>query len=218
MFRPAVALLFFCACALSISACQQAYYAAGEKLGYHKREILADRVENARDAQTDAKEQFASALDRFRSVVEIDGGDLEEKYDILQSEFDRSEAKAKQVTNRIELVEDVAQALFTEWEEEITQYQSASLRRSSVEKLTETKRQYDKLIRAMWKAEGKIDPVLAAFRDQVLFLKHNLNARAIASLEGELTGIESDVDALIREMNASIAEADAFIGTLSRNE
>jgi hypothetical protein len=205
-------------CALCLFSCSQAQYAVYEKMGYAKREVLADRVENARDAQNDAKEQFASALDQFRSVVEIDGGELEEKYDILKSEYDRSEAKAKQVTNRIELVEDVAEALFNEWEQEITQYQSASLRRSSAGKLNDTKRQYDKLIRAMWKAEGKIDPVLAAFNDQVLFLKHNLNAQAVASLEGELTGIQSDVDALIREMNASIAEADSFIGTLASGE
>jgi hypothetical protein len=32
----------------------------------------------------------------------------------------------------------------------------------------------------MLKAEQKIQPVLGAFRDQVLFLKHNLNANAIA--------------------------------------
>jgi hypothetical protein len=45
----------------------------------------------------------------------------------------------------------------------------------------------------------------------VLFLKHNLNAQAIASLEGNLATMQTDVTALIAEMEASINEADAFV-------
>ena len=70
------------------------------------------------------------------------------------------------------------------------------------------------LIDAMKRVENKIDPVLSAFRDQVLFLKHNLNAQAIASLKSELASVEDDVAALIKEMEASIAEADKFIKTM----
>jgi hypothetical protein len=68
----------------------------------------------------------------------------------------------------------------------------------------------------MKRAEKKIAPVLSAFRDQVLFLKHNLNAQAVASLQGELVSIESDVASLIREMEASINEADSFIQSLAK--
>ena len=48
-------------------------------------------------------------------------------------------------------------------------------------------------------------------RDNVLFLKHNLNAQAIASLRNELGNIETDVSTLIREMEASIERSQAFI-------
>ena len=194
--------------------CQKAYYAAMEEVGYDKREILSDRVVDARESQQDAKEQFANALERYKSVVDFDGGELEEKYDILNSEYETSEAMAEKVRDRIDSVEDVAGALFTEWAEEIKQYTSSKLRRSSQEKLSATKVRYSKLIKAMKKASGKMDPVLAAFKDQVLYLKHNLNAKAIAALEGELSTINSNVDALIKEMEKSIAEADEFIKTL----
>jgi hypothetical protein len=113
-------------------------------------------------------------------------------------------------------VEDVADALFAEWEEELGQYSSASLRRSSSRKLVETKRQYSQLISAMKRAERKMDPVLTAFNDQVLFLKHNLNARAIASLQTELGSVEAEVNSLIRDMEASIKEADAFISSMAK--
>jgi len=196
------------------TGCSKTYYAAMEKAGYDKREILSDRVENARESQQEAKEQFASALDRYKSVVRFDGGDLEDKYETLKDEYDTSEARAEDVRNRIASVEDVAGALFEEWKEEIQQYTNRDLRRSSQAKLAETKTKYAHLLRAMKKASAKMDPVLAAFKDQVLYLKHNLNAQAITALEGELVTIQGDVSALIKEMEASIAEADDFINTL----
>ena len=59
----------------------------------------------------------------------------------------------------------VAEALFDEWEAELDQYTSAPLRRSSERRLQETRAQYGQLIRAMTRAEAKMDPVLAAFHD-----------------------------------------------------
>ncbi|MDD3310546.1 DUF2959 domain-containing protein [Pseudodesulfovibrio sp.] len=201
-------------CLLLALGCQKAYYSGMEKLGYDKREILSDRVEKARESQQDAKEQFASALERYKSVINFDGGQLEEKYETLKDEYDDCEARAEKVRDRIDSVEDVADALFTEWNEEIGQYTNARLKADSQKKLAGTKRSYAKLIKAMKRASAKMDPVLAAFKDQVLYLKHNLNAKAIASLEGELTSIRSNVDRLIKEMESSIAEADSFIKTL----
>lgn len=197
-----------------VLGCSKAYYSTMESMGYDKREILADRVENARESQEEAKDQFVSALERFKSVVAFDGGALEDKYEELNDEYELSQKRAEAVKDRIDSVEDVAEALFEEWQEEIKLYSSAKLRKSSQDKLVATQRKYNGLIRAMRKAEKKMYPVLEAFEDQVLYLKHNLNAKAIAALEGELTTIRSDVDALIKDMDISIAEAGAFIKTL----
>lgn len=194
-----------------IVGCQDTYYRTMETFGYHKRDLLVENVEEARDAQEETKEQFQSALDKFSEVVNFSGGELREKYDQLKSEYDKSESKANAVTKRIDDVEDVAKALFKEWELELEQYSNESLRGASEQKLNETRSRYSQLIGAMKRAESKIGPVLLAFRDQVLFLKHNLNAQAVASLHDELVSVESDVAVLIREMEASIAEADEFI-------
>ncbi|MEH6670100.1 DUF2959 domain-containing protein [Halopseudomonas sp.] len=199
---------------LSLAGCQSAYYGAMEKVGVHKRDIMVNRVESAQEAQTDAKEQFESALAEFRSIVQIKDQDLAERYDRLNGEYEDSKDAAKSVTDRIDAVEDVSEALFDEWEDEIELYSSANLKRQSATKLSQTRRQYQGLIRAMRSAEARMEPVLQAFQDQVLFLKHNLNARAIDSLQGELGSIETDVAQLIREMERSIAESEAFISNL----
>ncbi len=207
-------LLFIFLSGILLVGCSTAYYKTMESIGIHKRDILVDRVEEARDAQEESKEQFQSALERFTTVLNFDGGELEDKYNQLNDEYERSADRAEEVSDRIESVENVATALFKEWEMELKEYQSGKLRQSSEQKLRQTQRQYKKLISAMKKAESKINPVLTALHDQVLFLKHNLNAKAIASLHSELGSIKSDVSKLIDEMEASIKEADAFINKM----
>src|SRR5882757_6606540 len=159
---------------LLLAGCSGAYYQAMEKIGFLKRDILVDRVEKAQDSQTKAKEQFASALEHFLAVTKADGSDLQRKYDEMSREFTRSESRAKDVRERIAAVEDVSQALFREWKQELSQYSNPALRRDSERQLDQTRRRYDALISLMNRAADRMDPVLATFRDQVLYLKHNL--------------------------------------------
>lgn len=194
-----------------VAGCQSAYYGAMEKLGFEKRDLLVRRVDNARDAQQDAKQQFESALAQFIAVTNFSGGQLESQYNKLKDAYDDSDARAKAVRSRIDDVERVARDLFAEWSKELKQYSDPQLRRSSGRQLEATRGRYQKLIAVMKRAEKKLDPVLAAYRDRVLFLKHNLNARAIASLRDQRATVEADIGALIADMNRSINEADAFI-------
>ena len=198
-----------------LASCTTAYYRALETVGVEKRDILVDRVEDARDSQSDAKEQFTSALDRYRSVVNVDGGELEQIYDRLAGELERSEARAQAVEERVTAVESVAEDLFDEWEGEIGQYADPALRRQSQRLLTDTRADYRRLIAAMRRADAAMEPALTLFRDQVLFLRHNLNARAIGSLETELADLERATASLIREIERSIEEASRFIDALA---
>jgi hypothetical protein len=195
---------------LLLAGCSSAYYGAMEKMGIAKREILVDRVEKTRESQAEAKLQFANALQQFLAVT-VDGGELQQKYENLNREFQRSEARAKEVRERIASVEDVAAALFREWKQELNQYSSAALKADSERQLELTRRRYDALILLMRRAADRMDPVIATFRDQVLFLKHNLNARALAQLESTNRTLQADISTLIRDMETSIREAESFI-------
>ncbi|MGB5487308.1 MAG: DUF2959 domain-containing protein [Lysobacterales bacterium] len=197
-----------------LGGCSSAYYKTMESIGIEKRDILVDRVEEARDAQDSASEQFASALEQFRATVNFDGGDLEEIYDRLNSEYEDSTAEADDVSERIDAVESVAEDLFKEWELELEQYSRADMRKNSAALLKDTRSRYTRLMASMRRAERSMEPVLEAFQDQVLFLKHNLNARAIGSLRNELDSIERDTAKLIAQMQKAIAEANAFIDSM----
>lgn len=182
-----------------------------ESLGIAKREQLVSEVRDARNTQQQAKDQFASTLQEFKAITGYTGGDLERRYNRLKTQADRSKARADAVRSKIQSVERIANAMFREWDQELEQYSSETLRAASAEQLAVTRQRYRQLMEAMRNAESRMNPVLAAFDDQILFLKHNLNARAIASLQGTVVELETEIDQLIREMNASIDEANSFI-------
>jgi len=204
--------------ALLLGGCattRRIYYNAWEGMGYAKRERLVDNVKKARQEQVEARQQFASALEQFKSVVNFKGGNLEKVYNKLNDEYEASQKQAEQVRDKIQSVKNVARALFDEWRGEIRQIRDdPSIRQQSQQLYDRTYRSYEELIQRMDAAAATMEPVLTEFKNRVLFLKHNLNAQAIASLKGTEIELGVDIEKLIRTMEASIAEADKFIAEL----
>lgn len=196
------------------SGCQSVYYATMEKFGVEKRDLLKRAVVNARDEQKEAQIEFKDALTRMKEMYGAQGTALESKYGKLKSDLDSCNAQAGDVRKRIKDMELVANDLFVEWEKEISQFSNPTFASESRRQLSETRARYAQLSSALRNAEATMEPVLKSLSEHVLFLKHNLNAAAIASLKGEATQITTQIDNLLKQMNASISEADAFIKTL----
>lgn len=198
-----------------LTGCATASYSIQERFGIEKRDILVSRVESVAKSQIEAKEEFKDALEAFRAVVSVDAGELERVYDDLSKAHERAGSQANDVRARVSSVKKVARDLFKEWESELTIYSDAGLRRASERQLRETQQKYEGLTAKMDAATASMDPVLTVFNDRVLYLKHNLNARAIAALGTETVNIEDNVARLISEMETSIAAADAFIAEMN---
>ena len=215
MIWPRLAALVWLAALVTLmSGCAETYYGAMEKVGVHKRDIMVDRVENARDAQQEAQEQFKSALEQFNAVVQLKDTDLKRAYDKLDDEYEASVDAAENVSDRIDKVESVAEALFDEWEAELDLYQNPEFRRSSRVKLDKTKVRYKEMLASMHRAEKSMDPVLRIFQDNVLYLKHNLNAQAIGSLKGEFASLKNEINQLVTRMNQAIDQSNRFIADI----
>ena len=214
-FLAAVSAILLCTFPTGCFLVRPVYYKTMAVFGQEKRDLLASRVRKARDAQQDTQQVFKDALEQFSSVVHFDGGDLQKEYNRLSTVLERCEGRADDVKSRIDAIEQVSHDLFKEWKSEIGQYQNADYRRDSEKKLRDTREACDRMLDAMRAAQKRIDPVLAVFRDQVLYLKHNLNARAIASLQGESARIESDVASLVDDLSKAIEEANRFIADIA---
>lgn len=199
---------------VTLPGCTQLYYKAQEKIGNEKRDILVDRIKKGREDQDKAKEQFKSTMEAFQAATGFKGGQTEEVYKKLKREYDEAADKTKKVSDRIASIEQVSGDMFGEWDKELTGMGNADLRSKSNVLLKATRRRYTDLIRKMKAVESKAKPVLKAFEDQVLFIKHNLNAEAITSLKSNVVKMDADVQILIRDIETSTKEADAFIASL----
>jgi uncharacterized coiled-coil DUF342 family protein len=210
-----LACLALAGLALAFAGCQTVYNTTMEKVfGYEKRELLKEAVTDLQKDQQKAQEEFKDAMTRLKELYAFQGGELESFYGKVKSSYDDCNAQAEAVRKRIGNMEDIANSMFSEWEKEIQQYTNPTLAENSRKQLRETKDRYAQLSRTVRTSEESMKPVLGQLKDQVLFLKHNLNAAAIGSLKGEAASIQGQIEKLIAQMNSSIAEADAFIKTL----
>ena len=194
-----------------LAGCATVKYGTLEKIGIHKRDLLVGNVKDTRDAQKDAQEQFQDALERFGNIVTIENTNLKKAYNRLNDEYEDSRDAAEEVSEQIEEVEDVAQDLFAEWRKENELYGNKVLRRDSEKKLRDTEARYKEMHKSMKDAEASMQPVLSSLHDNVLFLKHNLNAQAVGSLKSTFSNLEGDIGVLVQRMNQSIARSDEFI-------
>ncbi len=194
---------------------QGAYYKGRESLlGHHKRDIVLVHVDQACESLQESRDQFEDALDKFKTLLSLPELSLEYRYRHLKQQYDFCCIKTDEVGSRIKAIEEVSSALFIEWENELKLYNNRTLRSKSRQQLEKSKRQYNKLIKSLHKAEARIHPVLSAFQDQVLYLKHNLNAQAIAALQHEFVDISLDISKLIEIMEKTIFEASQFVSVL----
>ncbi len=199
------------------SGCQTVYNTTLEKVfGYEKRELLKKSVAALQSEQQAAQQEFKDAMTRLKELYGFQGGPLESTYAKLKGSSDNCAAETKAVQARIDNMEGIASGMFAEWEKELQQYSNPALAASSRQQLGETQARYARLSHTVRASADSMKPVLAQLKDNVLFLKHNLNAAAIGSLKGEAANIQRQIEALLSRMSASIAESDAFIKAMAK--
>jgi hypothetical protein len=201
--------------ALLSTGCTSLYYKGMEKIGKEKRDILLQRIIDGKQDQEKAKEQFKTTLEAFQSVTGFEGGDLEKTYKKLNGEFEDAEKRANDLSDRIKSIDQVGNDLFREWDQELSTIKDSALHARSAQLLRQTRLRHQQYIARMKQTERKMQPVLQTFRDQVLFLKHNLNAKAIGSLKSTAAKMDTDVGLLVTDIEGSMKEADSFIQSLS---
>lgn len=200
---------------LLLAGCTRTYYKAMSTFGKEKRDILVSRVKDSKKDQRQAKEQIKTTMEKFQELTGFQGGSLAKNYKELSSQYEKAADSAKKLHDRIDSIDQVSSDMFKEWQKEIDGMENRKLKQQSSEMLRQSRLQEAGYIKSMRQTEARMTPVLKAFQDQVTFLKHNLNARAIGSLKGTSARISTDVDVLMMQMDGSMAQADALINSLS---
>jgi hypothetical protein len=203
---------------LLVAGCTSAYYKTMQTLGKEKRDILVQRIKDAKKDQDQTKQQLQTTMESFQALTGFQGGSLEKSYKRLNSDYESANSQAGKLHDKIQSIDQVSNDLFKEWQGEIAAMGNAKLKAQDTVMLRNAKTRQATYMRAMRRTEDQIAPVLKAFRDQVLFLKHNLNSRAIGSLKGTTAGLQGDVADLIQSIDASSQEADKLIASLAASD
>jgi hypothetical protein len=203
---------------LAVAGCTSSYYKAMKTFGREKRDILVSRVKDSKKDQQQAKEQIKTTMESFQALTGFQGGSLEKNYKKLNGEYEKAADSAQKLHNRIDSIDQVSSDLFKEWQKEIDGMENKKLKQQSSEMLRQARLNEAGYIQSMRKTEARMTPVITAFRDQVTFLKHNLNAKAIGSLKGTLAKMSTDVDVLLVSLDGSMAQADSLINSLNAGQ
>ncbi|MBD1585519.1 DUF2959 family protein [Pseudomonas typographi] len=200
--------------ALLLAGCQSPYLSMMEKAGIPKREIFSHRVEDARDAQIKARYQFNRTLEHYRLALAAQEGDPQQRYAELERDYAASQKAAQAVEPRVNQVEQVAEAMFREWEDELNDYQTPALRQASAQELAQTREQYQLLLAKMRDAQSRVLPALGALNDQLLFYKHHMNAQTVGNLQQGYSTVSGTVEPLLIDLQRSIEGANGLIQRL----
>jgi hypothetical protein len=203
---------------LLLAGCNAAYYKTMRTLGKEKRDILVQRIKDAKKDQDQTKQQLQTTMESFQALTGFQGGSLEKAYKRLNSDYENANSQAGKLHDKIQSIDQVSNDLFKEWQGEIGAMGNAKLKAQDTVMLRNAKTRQATYMRAMRRTEDQIAPVLKAFQDQVLFLKHNLNSRAIGSLKGTSATLQGNVADLIQSIDASSQEADKLISSLAASD
>ena len=204
--------------ALLLSGCHSTYYKAMSTLGKEKRDILVSRIKDAKKDQDQTKQKLQTTMESFQALTGFKGGSLEKSYKRLNSDYESAASQAGKLHEKIQSIDQVSNDLFKEWQGEISAMDNGKLKSQDTVMLRNAKTRQATYMRAMHRTEDQIEPVLKAFHDQGLFLKPNLNARAIGSLKNTSAGLQSDVAGLVQSIDSSSQEADKLISSLAASD
>lgn len=201
---------------LSSTGCNNSLgYDIQEAMGTPKRQVLLSRVQDTRDSMKETKKVFASAMLQFGSVYKESGSKLENKYVILKKEYDACNSKASSLRSQIANVKSIGQVLFQEWQKELDQFTNEQMRKLSEVKMQQTREKYVAMTDSMDRVSARMSPVMSSMSDQLLNIKHSLNALIVVSLEEELIQLRGQMDNLMAEIDASIENCNSFIGSMA---
>ena len=115
-------------------------------------------------------------------------------------------------------MENEAHRFFAKWMESLDEISSESLRERSQARLNETRVRYGEILAEGRGASAMFEPVMGGLRDQVIFLGHDLNPSAIASLKPDAEKLNAQAESLLSGIERTQSKISDYIASLKPSE
>jgi hypothetical protein len=177
-------------------------------------ESLVNSVRRARSEQAQAQNDFTTAFHQFQRLTAPQAVELENLDAELEDSIDDCDDAAETLRERILEIRTDSNTLITEWKAELEEFAGEGMREKSAKMMADTESRTNKVVAALEQVQLKMEPVLLKLHDYALFFNHNLNPRAIATLEDTYKDFDRELKALHAEMATAQAEMNSFLEAL----
>ena len=185
--------------------------------GHRQTDRLISRADRALRSIGEAKEQLQTTLEIYNSIFE-GGGDTRRIHRDLTRAIDRSEDRREDVRRRVADMESEAHTFFAQWMKSLDEISSESLRQRSQARLNEARVRYGEILTEGRTASAMFEPLMGALRDQVVFLGHDLNPSAIASLKPDAEKLNAQAESLLSGIERTQRKISGYIASLKPSE
>ena len=199
---------------MSLTSCSTLYYNTWELLGKEKRDVLKMNMEDVDDQQKDVEEKVSDTLALIRKNYNFKEGKLEATYDRMKEDYEDAKSLADDYSEQVQKTIDIADDLFDEWEDEAKELSNANYRTTSLKQLRQTKASFKRSEKSMRRVENSLNKLLKSYNDQVVYLKHSLNAKAVGNLKAELSEIKRNIEILSSRIEKSKQQNLEFLNRL----
>ena len=182
--------------------------------GVKQTEKLVSKANDTVGSIRAAKQQIKDTLVAYNLLVGNKVEDPKKTYKDLQKGIENTDKKVADVDQKVAAMQKEADLLFADWASNLASISSEELRKRSEERLNETRERYNGILAAGDKAGKVFNPFIASLKDQVVYLGHDLNPSALASLKPDADKLNKEAEVLFKKIDETVDEASGYITSL----
>lgn len=206
--RAAVAALLLA----SLPACSFVNNLIKGKSGPADVDDLVAAVENVQKELDASKGSMLAAVQGLQAITAPDfQGDAVKAHKELVEVVENSEDQADELRGAIEDMQAASVPVFDQWTKDLEAYSNPEMRQRSQARLSAARERYDAVLAAVEPLLVEYEAVNQTLRDHVLFLKHDMNPAALATIQDDVRSVAKDAASLDGRFNSGRAAAIAYV-------
>ena len=169
---------------------------------------LKKSADAAEQSIADVMEHVMGMLASYNAIVGGSSKNVQSDYKKLANDLKATDKKIQNASKGMDSLDKQAQKFFGQWEKELAEYSSDSMREKSSARLDAAKQKFKTLGETLGEARKAFEPLVQSLNDQILYLGRDLSPEAVADLEDEAAELNKQAEDVTAKINDLLAKAD----------
>ena len=169
---------------------------------------LKDSADAAEQSITDVLQHVKGMLDSYNVIVGGKSKNVQSDYKKLANALSGTDKKIQSANKGLDSLSKQANKFFVQWEKELPEYSSDSMREKSSARLAAAKEKSRNLAATLGEASKAFEPLMKNLNDQIMFLGRDLSPEAIADLQDEAAQLNKQAESVTASVKDLLTKAD----------